>query len=142
MLHSHSLTAKFVINAQLRFHPLPLRDCRFEQVYEDFAVIAVVPFIPNLAKKVAPVVRIDGPIRDNGVRVSGVGGRGAVLRQRLHIPLLRCDCAENFRLNAWNELHLAGAHVSPEETVNVQGPLGIHTIDYGKRVERNAVLVE
>ena len=75
VLQRDALAAELVIDAELRVPAHPLRDRGLEQVDVDLAVVAPVPVVPHLAEEVSPVVRIDRPVRDNGVGIARMRGR-------------------------------------------------------------------
>lgn len=82
----HALAAELAINADLRFLAHPLRHGRLEQVDAQFADVAAVPVVPDLAEEVAPVIGIDRPARDYGVRVPpDVGAYRAAIAAIHHI---------------------------------------------------------
>jgi hypothetical protein len=88
VLHGNTLTAKFVIDAELRLLAHPLRNSGLEQVDEHLADISAVPVVPYFAKEVAPIVGIDGPVGDDGVGIPRMRGRRVEQGQRFGIPHL------------------------------------------------------
>src|SRR5208337_2057106 len=71
----HSLAAELVVDAHLRFLAHPLSNGPLEMVDERLADVAPIPVIPNLAHEVAPVIGIDRPVGDDGIRGAWMSGR-------------------------------------------------------------------
>ena len=142
VLQGHTFAAEFVINAELRFLAHPLRDRGLEQIDEHLAHVAAVPLIPHLAEKIAPVVRIDRPLRHHGIRGAGMRGGRVVQRQRGGVPHLRRDVAKDLGLDAGNELHLPRPYFVLQEAIDIQRPLRVDAVHHRQRVERHAMLVQ
>ena len=73
---------------------------------------------------------------ESGARGGRRACRGGEIRR---VPPLRRGGAEVPRLDARDELHVRGAHLAGEETVDVQRPLRIEAIDHGEGVEFHAL---
>ena len=142
MLKGHAFAAKLVVDTELRVHALPLRHGSFKMIDEYLPNIPAIPVIPNLAKEVAPIVRVHGPVGDNGIEVTGMSGGSILHGQSGWIPHLRRDLLEILRLHAWDKLHFSRPDFILQETVNIQRPLGVHAIHDAKRVKGHTVPVE
>src|ERR1022692_946566 len=122
VLQRYTLAAELVIDAYLRVHPHPLRDRSLEQVDVNFAIIAPVPVVPNLAEEVAPVIGIDRPIGDDRIGTAWMRSRRILHRQCMKVPSLGRGILEDPRLYARNELQLPRAKLTAQEAIDIQRP--------------------
>src|SRR5690242_20146983 len=89
----NTLSAELVVHAHLRVFAHPDGDGILKLVDEDLADVTAVPLIPDLAEEVPPVIGINGPVRDDRIRMSWMrsGGMGSgVVSQCCGAILLNC----------------------------------------------------